>query len=29
VAVIGLGLVAAPLAFRMFDRGPQGAVMME
>jgi hypothetical protein len=27
-AVIGLGLAAAPLLFGMFDRGPQGAVMM-
>jgi hypothetical protein len=29
IAVIGLGLAVAPLAFGMFDRGPKGAVMME
>jgi hypothetical protein len=29
LAVIGLGLAAAPLIFKMFDRGPQGAVMIE
>jgi hypothetical protein len=28
LAVIGLGLIAAPFAFKMFDRGPQGAQMM-
>jgi hypothetical protein len=27
-AVIGLGLVAAPLAFNMFSRAPKGAVML-
>jgi hypothetical protein len=27
--VIGLGVAAAPLIFRMFDRGPQGAVMID
>ena len=29
LALIGLGLAAAPLIFGMFDRGPQGAVMMK
>jgi hypothetical protein len=29
LAVIGLALAAAPLIFKMFDRGPQGARMME
>jgi hypothetical protein len=28
LALIGLGLAAAPVAFGMFDRAPQGAVMM-
>ncbi|MEA2189302.1 MAG: hypothetical protein QOK16_4313 [Solirubrobacteraceae bacterium] len=28
LALIGLGLAAAPVVFRMFDRAPQGAVMM-
>lgn len=28
MAVIGLGLAVAPLLFGMFDRGPQGVVMM-
>jgi hypothetical protein len=27
-AVIGLGLVAAPFGFKMFDRAPQGATML-
>jgi hypothetical protein len=29
LAVIGLGLAVAPVVFKMFDRGPQGAQMME
>jgi hypothetical protein len=29
LAVIGVGLAAAPLIFGMFDRGPKGARMME
>jgi hypothetical protein len=29
LAVIGLGLAGAPVLFKMFDRGPQGAQMME
>jgi len=29
LAALGLGLAVAPVAFRMFDRGPQGAQMME
>jgi hypothetical protein len=29
LVVLGLGLALAPLAMRMFDRGPQGAVMMD
>ena len=29
LAVIGLGLAAAPVVFQMFDRGPQGAQMMK
>ena len=28
LAVIGLGLIAAPVVFKMFDRGPKGAQMM-
>ncbi len=28
VAVLGLALVAAPIAFKMFERGPKGAEMM-
>src|SRR4051812_23576567 len=29
LAVVGLALAAAPVAFKMFDRGPQGAQMMD
>jgi hypothetical protein len=28
IALIGLGLALAPVAFKMFDRGPKGAAMM-
>jgi hypothetical protein len=29
LAIIGLGLAGAPVLFKMFERGPQGAQMME
>jgi hypothetical protein len=29
LALIGIGLALAPVGFQMFDRGPQGAVMMD
>jgi hypothetical protein len=29
LVVVGLALAAAPVAFKMFDRGPQGAQMMD
>jgi len=29
VLVVGLGLVATPVAFGMFDRAPKGAVMID
>ena len=29
VVVLGLGLIAAPIAFDMFERGPKGAEMMD
>lgn len=29
IALIGVGLVLAPFAFRMFERGPEGAVMID
>ena len=28
IALIGIGLALAPVAFKMFDRGPKGAAMM-